>query len=213
MAGESIRLIVGLGNPGPEYVGNRHNIGAMVVDELAGRSGTAFKTDTMRRAQVAAVRIGLGPGAVPGPRAVLLKPMSFMNLSGGPVAATADYFGVDPGDVVVVHDDLDLPMGAVRLKVGGGEAGHNGLRDISRALGTRNYVRVRCGIGRPPGRMDAKDWVLRNFSAAQIATLDRQIDKAADAATTLVLEGLGSAQLTFHTEANAERQGETGGAV
>ena len=195
-----IRLIVGLGNPGPKFAGNRHNFGAIVLDEVAARVGTGFTVGPGGSVLLAAVRLGLQPGGVPGPRVVLAKPQSFMNLSGGPVRAAADYYGIDPPSVIVVHDDLDLPVGAVRLKRGGGEGGHNGLRDITKALGTRDYLRVRCGIGRPRGRMDAADYVLRDFSPFQRSLVEEQILRAADAVEALVLDGLDSAQLSFHTE-------------
>jgi PTH1 family peptidyl-tRNA hydrolase len=191
---------VGLGNPGARYAGNRHNIGAMVLDELAARAGSGFKASSAQRSQLAAVRLGTLPGGRPGPRAVLAKPMGYMNESGGPVSLVTGYFDVAARDVAIVHDDLDLPFGTVRLKRGGGEGGHNGLRDISKALGTKDYIRVRCGIGRPPGRMDPKDYVLKDFPPAARTDLALEIDRAADAATAIVLEGLDAAQLRFHTE-------------
>ncbi|MCL2787557.1 MAG: aminoacyl-tRNA hydrolase [Micrococcales bacterium] len=194
-----IRLLVGLGNPGPKYAANRHNIGAMVLDELASRAGTSFTVGPGGRILLAAARLGFLPGGAPGPRVILAKPQSYMNVSGGPVRAAADYYGVEADNVIVVHDDLDLPLGVVRLKKGGGEGGHNGLRDISKALETKDYLRVRCGIGRPPGRMPAADYVLRDFSTFQGPTVDQQIDRAADAVHAIVLEGLEPAQLVFHT--------------
>jgi PTH1 family peptidyl-tRNA hydrolase len=200
MAADEVRLVVGLGNPGEKYARNRHNLGAMVVDELATRGNLASFTLSPRpQVLVGAVRLGMLPGGVPGPMTVLAKPTSFMNLSGGPVLAVAKRFEVEPEQVVVVHDDLDLPLGTVRLKAGGGEGGHNGLKDITRALGTRNYMRVRCGIGRPPGRMEAADYVLRDFAPAQRGVVAGVIDRAADAVTQLVIDGLGPAQLAFHT--------------
>lgn len=191
-------LVVGLGNPGPEYAGNRHNVGQMVLDELAARAGATFRAHRSRAA-VAEARLGVLPGGAPGPRVVLAKPATYMNVSGGPVAGLAQFYRVPPIDVVVVHDELDLPFGALRLKRGGGEGGHNGLRDVSKALGTRDYVRVRCGIGRPPGRMDAADFVLRDFSAAERKELPFLLADAADAVELLVAEGLERAQLKVHT--------------
>jgi PTH1 family peptidyl-tRNA hydrolase len=197
-------LVVGLGNPGPQYAGNRHNVGQMVLDELAQRARASFSAKggvLSRRPQAATaeVRLGTGPGGVPGPRAVLAKPTTYMNTSGGPVAALAKYFDVPPERVVMVHDELDIPFGEVRLKLGGGEGGHNGLRDTTKALGTKGYLRVRVGVGRPPGRMDAADFVLRDFAKPEQKDLPWLVDAAADAVELLVTEGLERAQLRFHT--------------
>jgi PTH1 family peptidyl-tRNA hydrolase len=185
-------LIVGLGNPGAEYKGNRHNVGQMVLDELAGRLGAGFKTHKAR-AQVLEGRLGIG-----GPRVVLAKPMSYMNVSGGPVAALASFYGIGPDHVVAVHDEIDIPFNTVKLKTGGGEGGHNGLRDISRALATKDYLRVRVGVGRPPGRMETADYVLRDFAAAERKELPFLLDEAADAVEMLVRDGLTAAQQKFH---------------
>jgi PTH1 family peptidyl-tRNA hydrolase len=196
-------LVVGLGNPGPEYAGNRHNLGFMVADELARREDGTFAPRASGRALAAAIRLGMLPGGVPGPRVVLAKPQTFMNLSGGPVSELAGYFGVDPDHILVVHDDLDLPKWEVKIKKGGGEGGHNGLKDISKALGTRDYVRVRCGIGRPPGTMDAAAYVLRNFPYSVKPEVAHMVSRAADAVTAVVTEGLDAAQLAFHTKGAA----------
>ncbi|RAX47507.1 aminoacyl-tRNA hydrolase [Arthrobacter sp. AQ5-06] len=185
-------LIVGLGNPGAEYKGNRHNVGQMVLDELAGRMGGKFKTHKAR-AQVLEGRLGIG-----GPRVVLSKPMSYMNVSGGPVAGLANFYGIDPDHVVAVHDEIDIPFNTVKLKCGGGEGGHNGLRDMSKALATKDYLRVRVGVGRPPGRMDTADYVLRDFGTAERKDLPFLLDEAADAVETLVRDGLTAAQQKFH---------------
>jgi PTH1 family peptidyl-tRNA hydrolase len=185
-------LIVGLGNPGVQYQGNRHNVGQMVLDELAGRMGSGFKTHKAR-AQVVEGRLGIG-----GPRVVLAKPMSYMNVSGGPVSALANFYGVAPGQVVAVHDEIDIPFNTVKLKLGGGEGGHNGLRDISKALGTKDYLRVRVGVGRPPGRMDTADYVLRDFGTAELKELPFLLDDAADAVELLLRDGLTAAQQKFH---------------
>ncbi|CCQ46968.1 peptidyl-tRNA hydrolase [Pseudarthrobacter siccitolerans] len=185
-------LIVGLGNPGAQYQGNRHNVGQMVLDELAGRVGAGFKTHKAR-AQVVEGRLGIG-----GPRVVLAKPMSYMNVSGGPVAALANFYGIGPDCVVAVHDEIDIPFNTVKLKLGGGEGGHNGLRDISKALGTKDYLRVRVGVGRPPGRMDTADFVLRDFGTAELKELPFLLDEAADAVELLVRDGLLQAQQKFH---------------
>ncbi|MCG7285724.1 MULTISPECIES: aminoacyl-tRNA hydrolase [Micrococcales] len=197
-------LVVGLGNPGPQYAGNRHNVGQMVLDELARRAQASFGSKggvLSRRPQAATaeVRIGTLPGGAPGPRAVLAKPTTYMNTSGGPVAALARYYDVPPERVVMVHDELDIPFGEIKLKIGGGEGGHNGLRDTTKALGTKDYLRVRVGIGRPPGRMDAADFVLRDFAKPELKELPLLLDDAADAVELLVTEGLERAQLRFHT--------------
>jgi len=193
-------LLVGLGNPGPKYAGNRHNVGAMVVDELASRSGVKL-TSHKARAAAATVRVGMLPGGAPGPAAVVAVPSSYMNESGGPVKALLKFFSVEVDRLLVIHDELDIPAGDVRLKKGGGEGGHNGLRSISSALGTKDYLRVRVGIGRPPGRMEAADFVLRDFSTAERKELPFLIGDAADAAEMVVVEGLLSAQQKFHSPA------------
>ena len=185
-------LIVGLGNPGAEYAHNRHNVGQMVLDELASRIGSGFKSHKSR-AHVLEARLGIG-----GPRVVLAKPTSYMNVSGGPVSALAKFYDIEPGHVVAVHDEIDIPFDTVKLKLGGGEGGHNGLRDISKALATKDYLRVRVGVGRPPGRMDTADYVLRDFSGSEKKELPFLIDTAADAVEVLVRDGLLAAQQQFH---------------
>jgi peptidyl-tRNA hydrolase, PTH1 family len=184
-------LIVGLGNPGPNYAGNRHNAGFMVLDVLAARTGGRFKAHKGRAEVV--------EGRLAGHRVVLAKPRSYMNESGGPVKALCDFYKVPLEHVVVVHDELDIPYGTVRLKRGGGDNGHNGLRSITKALGGRDYLRVRFGIGRPPGRMDAAVYVLRDFSAAERKELELNAERAADAAEALLTDGLDRAQNVFHT--------------
>lgn len=185
-------LVVGLGNPGPEYAGNRHNVGRMVVEVLRGRLGGGWKAHR-GRADLAEGRTA--PGA---PRLVLARPRSYMNDSGGPVGAVRDFYKVPPERVVVVHDELDLPFGALRLKLGGGDNGHNGLKSVRRALGTGDYHRVRVGIGRPPGRMDAAAFVLRDYSAGERKELDLQLERAADAVEELVTRGLEAAQNAYN---------------
>ncbi|WP_040926708.1 aminoacyl-tRNA hydrolase [Saccharomonospora marina] len=189
-AGEQV-LLVGLGNPGPRYEGNRHNIGYLVLDELAARVGGKFKAHKSGAEVV--------QGLLAGRKAVLAKPRSFMNVSGGPVAGAARFFKVPADGIVVVHDELDLPYGSVRLKFGGGAGGHNGLRSIAKSLGTGDFYRVRFGIGRPPGRMDPADFVLKDFSATERKELALNIDLCADAVTELLGRGLTAAQNTFHT--------------
>jgi PTH1 family peptidyl-tRNA hydrolase len=190
-------LVVGLGNPGPDHAADRHNAGAMVLDELAERLSLRF-TGHKARAAVAEGRLGVLPGGAPGPRVVLAKPSSWMNTSGGPVAGLVRFFSADPERVVVVHDELDVDFGVVRLKRGGGEGGHNGLRDITKALGTKDYVRVRVGIGRPPGRMDPADFVLHGFSATERKELPFLLADAADAVELVVTQGLDAAQQRVH---------------
>lgn len=185
-------LVAGLGNPGPGYAGNRHNIGHMVLDELAARVGGKFKSHPSR-AQVIQGRMGIG-----GPRLVLVKPSTYMNLSGGPVAKLVKFFGVDSENLIVVHDEVDIPFEQIKLKRGGGEGGHNGLRDISKALGTKDYLRVRVGVGRPPGRMETAHWVLRDFSKTERAALPLHVDRAADAVESLITSGLERSQLKFN---------------
>lgn len=191
-------LVVGLGNPGPRYAGNRHNVGQMVLGELAVRVGANFRAHRSL-AVVAEGRLGTLPGGMPGPKVVLAKPETYMNVSGGPVANLCDFFKIQPERVVVVHDELDIPFDTVRLKRGGGEGGHNGLRDISKALGTKDYVRVRIGVGRPPGRQDAADYVLSDFNATQRKELPYLLADGADAVEQVILEGLEAAQQRFHT--------------
>jgi PTH1 family peptidyl-tRNA hydrolase len=190
-------LVVGLGNPGPEYAGNRHNVGAMTVEELASRDATggraSFKAHKAR-ARVAEVRL-----KVPGPKIVLAVPSTYMNVSGGPVAGLLKYYDVPAERLVVIHDELDIDAGVVRLKKGGGEGGHNGLRSISQSIGTKDYLRVRLGIGRPPGRQDPADFVLKDFSKAERAdVLPFLLDDGADAVEALIEVGLLDAQQRFH---------------
>ena len=186
-------LVVGLGNPGPAYRGNRHNVGFMVLGVLAQRVGGRF---SKHKARADVLEGRLGPP--PAPRVVLAEPRSYMNESGGPVAGLCGFYKIPVERLVVVHDELDLPYGSLRLKRGGGDNGHNGLRSITRSLGSREYLRVRFGIGRPPGRMDPADYVLRDFSAAERKDLDFHVDRAADAVETLVRDGLESAQNRYN---------------
>ncbi|MFE2378626.1 aminoacyl-tRNA hydrolase [Streptomyces sp. NPDC059398] len=188
-------LVVGLGNPGPDYAANRHNVGFMVADLLAERIGGRFKAHKAR-AQVVEGRLGPpGPGSR---RVVLAKPMSYMNLSGGPVTALRDFYKVGTANIVAVHDELDIGYGTLRLKLGGGDNGHNGLKSMTRSLGA-DYHRVRFGIGRPPGRMQVADFVLKDFSSAERKELGYFVDRAADAVEALVIEGLDRAQTTYNS--------------
>ncbi|TAJ48884.1 MAG: aminoacyl-tRNA hydrolase [Herbiconiux sp.] len=186
-------LVVGLGNPGPGYAANRHNVGQMVVDELADRMRASF-TSHKANARVAEGRVVPG-----GPRFVLAKPNTYMNVSGGPVNALLKYYGIEPDHLIVLHDELDIPFDTLKLKQGGGHGGHNGLRDIIAASGSADFIRVRVGIGRPPGRQQAADFVLQNFSGTERDTLPNLIVDAADAVELIASEGLTAAQLRVHT--------------
>jgi PTH1 family peptidyl-tRNA hydrolase len=185
-------LIVGLGNPGPTYAGNRHNVGFMVLDLLAERVGGKFKAHK-GRADVL-------EGRLAGEPVVLAKPKSYMNESGGPVASVRGFYKAPLEQIVVVHDELDIPYGTLRLKRGGGDNGHNGLRSLTRSLGSREYLRVRVGIGRPPGRQDPADFVLEDFRAAERKDLPFYVDRAADAVEALITIGLEPAQNRFHAD-------------
>ena len=183
-------LIVGLGNPGPEYAGNRHNAGYMVADLLAERAGARLRGGKFRAS--------VGDGRLAELPVTIAKPLTFMNESGGPVAALRGYYRVPPGRIVVLHDELDLPFGTIRLKLGGGDNGHNGLRSVTAALRPGDYYRLRFGNGRPPGRMDPAAFVLRDFAPAQRKELPYLIDRSADAVEALLADGLAAAQNAFH---------------
>ncbi len=187
-------LIAGLGNPGPAYAGNRHNAGFGVADVLAKRARVRFRASKFRTVAAA--------GQLAGISVVIIKPLTFMNESGVAVAGVAGYYRLGPGQTVVVHDELDLPFGAIRLKRGGGDNGHNGLRSVTAHLGTRDYYRVRIGIGRPPARMDPAAYVLRDFSAPERQELPLLLDRAADAVEMLLASGLAAAQNAFHPDAS-----------
>ncbi len=189
--------MVGLGNPGNEYAGHRHNIGYMVNDELASRMGSPFRAHKTGRADVVEGRLGT-PGN-PGPRVVLVRPKSWMNTLGGAVAAVAKFYGVEPDHVIAIHDELDIDFGTLRLKKGGGDNGHNGLKTLRASLGTGDFYRVRAGIGRPPGRQDVADFVLSTYSTPEKKELPLQIVEAADAVECLILEGLEKAQQNFNS--------------
>jgi PTH1 family peptidyl-tRNA hydrolase len=185
-------LVVGLGNPGPTYAGNRHNVGFMVLDLLAERAGGRFSAHKGRADVV--------EGRLAGQPAVLCKPKTYMNVSGGPVASLRDYFKVPTERIVVVHDELDIGFGVLRLKLGGGDNGHNGLRSITSAIGSKDYLRVRVGIGRPPGRQDPADYVLKDFGAAERKELGFHVDRAADAVEALLAGPLQAVQNVFHVD-------------
>ncbi len=175
-----MKAIVGLRNPGPEYSGTRHNLGFEVVEAVADRLGERLKRGPSR------IRCEIAETRVDGERVVLAAPLSYMNESGGPVRALTEYFGVGAQELLVVHDDIDMPFGKLRLQVGGGTAGHNGLRSIERALGHRDFVRLKAGVGRPPGRMDPAEFVLRRFTSAERAEIELLVADAAEAAIAWV---------------------------
>ncbi|GGK96343.1 peptidyl-tRNA hydrolase [Salinibacterium xinjiangense] len=190
---DELWLVVGLGNPGSDYAGNRHNVGQMVLAQLADRLSARFKNHKANAA------VAEGRSLQAGPRLVLAKPSTFMNVSGGPVSALLRFYKIEPSRLIVLHDELDIPFDSVRLKFGGGHGGHNGIRDIIAATGTGDFTRVRIGIGRPPGRQPAADFVLRDFSGQERATLPNLLDEAADATQLIATDGLTAAQLKFHT--------------
>ncbi|MGW4101303.1 MULTISPECIES: aminoacyl-tRNA hydrolase [unclassified Mycobacterium] len=184
-------LVVGLGNPGPAYAKTRHNVGFMVADVLAARIGSAFKVHKKSGAEVITGRLAGAP-------VVLAKPRCYMNESGRQVGPLAKFYSVPPGRIVVIHDELDIDFGRIRLKVGGGEGGHNGLRSVASALGSKEFQRVRIGVGRPPGRKDPAAYVLEAFTAAERAELPTICEQAADATELLIAQGLEPAQNTVH---------------
>ncbi|KOX20800.1 aminoacyl-tRNA hydrolase [Nocardiopsis sp. NRRL B-16309] len=186
-------LVVGLGNPGPAYAANRHNAGFMVVDALARAANERWKSHKAR-AEVVETRLDGTP-------VVLAKPRTYMNLSGGPTAALSAFYKIPVERIIVVHDELDIDYGALKLKRGGGSGGHNGLKSLTASLSGPDYVRVRFGVGRPPGRMDAAAFVLRDFSATERGELDLNVERAADAVRTVLTDGLDRAQNVFHTAA------------
>jgi peptidyl-tRNA hydrolase, PTH1 family len=187
-------LVVGLGNPGPSYATTRHNVGRLVVELLAERAGASFTSHRRGRADVLETRLGAPPGV----RTVLARPRSYMNESGGSVAALRDFFKVGTDHLVVVHDELDIPFGTLRVKRGGGDNGHNGVRSVRAALGTGDFCRVRVGIGRPPGRLDPAVFVLKPYSATERAELPLLVDRAADAIEAVVVDGLAYAQNLYN---------------
>lgn len=190
-SGRGPHLVVGLGNPGPRYETTRHNLGFLVADILADRIGSGFKVHKKSGAEVTTGRLG-------GRSVVLAKPRTYMNESGRHVGPLAKFYSVAPADIVVIHDELDLDFGRIRLKFGGGEGGHNGLKSVAAALGTKDFQRVRIGVGRPPGRKDPAAYVLENFSAAERGELGVILEQAADATELLLQQGVEAAQNTVH---------------
>ena len=191
---DDVWLVVGLGNPGPTYAGHRHNVGHLVVDELASRMGTSFRSHKTGRADVVEGR--LSPG---GPRVVLAKGRGYMNEAGGPVKALATFYKVRHDRIIAIHDELDIAFGTLRIKLGGGDNGHNGLRSMRSSLATGDFYRVRAGIGRPPGRQDVADFVLSNYSTTERKELPFQVGDAADAVESLVTDGLEKTQQRFNS--------------
>ena len=189
-------LVVGLGNPGPEYAATRHNIGFLVVDQIADQLSVKLARHKRGHALAAEGKFGLPGSLTP---LVLVEPMSYMNESGGPVKALMGFYGVTPERLVVVHDELDIPFAAIRVKFGGGDNGHNGLKSIRRALGTGDFFRVRVGIGRPPGRQEPADFVLKPYPSAERKELPEVVQRAADAVESLVTEGLERTQNTYNS--------------
>lgn len=218
--------VVGLGNPGSKYAGTRHNVGYMVIDELVSRIGVRLSAHKQTNTQAASARLMVasadagattagassaeagaagtaGAGAATSEQVIFAVTNSFMNTSGGPVSALLKYFHGDGEHLIVIHDDLDLPFGSLRLKRGGGEGGHNGLKSISQSLGSKNYIRMRIGIGRPPGRQDPADFVLGHFNAEQRKELPLMIADAADAVIDVLEKGLETATMRLHTAQKA----------
>ena len=191
---EGVWLVVGLGNPGATYAGNRHNVGYLVADELADRMGGKFRTHKSRRADVVEGRLGVG-----GPRVVLARARSYMNDSGGPVATLAGFYKVPVDRIIAIHDELDIPFDTMRVKLGGGDNGHNGLKSMRSALGSGEFYRIRVGIGRPPGRQAPADFVLSDYTASERKLLPFGIDRAADAVESLITDGLEKTQARFNS--------------
>ena len=192
MSNSDAWLVVGLGNPGPTYANTRHNIGAVVVDELASRSGVTLKRHKRALAEVAEIKIN-------GSQTILAKPLSFMNESGGPVKALAAFYKVPLDQIIVLHDELDIPLEAIRVKLGGGDNGHNGLKSIRSAFDDGQWYRIRLGIGRPPGTQDPSAFVLKAFSSTEATSVAVLRDSGADATEALITKGLIETQSQFNS--------------
>ena len=187
-------LVVGLGNPGDKYSSTRHNIGFMVADELANRFKGKFSSHKYR-ALVSEVRLGVGSEA---PKLIIVKPSTYMNDSGNAVAPLAKYFNTAPQQIIAIHDELDIPFNAIRVKLGGGDNGHNGLKSLTQSLSTPEYFRIRVGIGRPTTPQDTADYVLDNFSKAERSVVPDLALRACDAIESLVNKGLENTQQNFN---------------
>lgn len=188
-------LVVGLGNPGDEYAATRHNVGQMVIDHLAKRHNVKLSSHKSR-SDIAAYKLGVGVDAH---SIILAKSKSYMNESGGPIKALATFYSVEPTNIIVLHDELDIPYAAIRAKVAGGDNGHNGLKSLTSAFGTPDYFRVRLGIGRPMGQQDPGDFVLKQFSKEEKRDLDEFIDRGADCVEFLIEKGLDLTQSKFNS--------------
>lgn len=201
-----MKMIVGLGNPGAGYKKNRHNIGFQCVDLLAARHGLAF--DVKRAKAVAAVGALQLPGAG-ALRVVLVKPQAFMNVSGPSVSSLLQFYKIDLADLLVLYDDLDLPLGTIRLRASGGAGGHNGMKSIIQSVGSMEFARLRIGIDRPPGRMDPAAYVLQDFSAQQEAVLEGTRPEVVDACEHWLVNGITSAMNAFNARGAVEQTQET----
>jgi PTH1 family peptidyl-tRNA hydrolase len=190
-------LVVGLGNPGPTYANHRHNVGQLVVDRLVARASAKLKAPLGMRAELAELRVG--PPGSESPRMIVAKTRTYMNESGGPVAKLIKYYKITPATMIVIHDELDIDPGQLRIKFGGGDNGHNGLRSIRASLGTGDFYRIRFGVGRPPGRQDPADYVLSNIPASQRADYDVEVERAADAVESLITAGLDRTQSAYNS--------------
>jgi PTH1 family peptidyl-tRNA hydrolase len=190
-------LVVGLGNPGPNYALNRHNVGQMLLDVVAARFSESFKAHKSN-ALVAEVKI------IGGPKLILAKPLSYMNLSGGPTSSLMNFYKLEPASLIIAHDELDLPPATFKLKQGGGHGGHNGLRDIIAAIDTKDFARIRLGIGRPPGTSDAADYVLKNFSGSEKTELSVTLEIAADALEEMARNGIEATQGKYHAPSESD---------
>ena len=199
MSDTTVWLVVGLGNPGPSYARTRHNVGYLVVEELASRMGAGFRAHKSGRADVVEGRLGSPGTALGDVRVVLMKARSYMNESGGPVSTLAKFYKVPPEQIVAIHDELDIDFGTLRVKRGGGDNGHNGLKSMRASLGSGEFYRVRAGVGRPPGRQTPADFVLSSYSSAERTELPLQVVLAADAVESLIGEGLERTQSRFNS--------------
>jgi len=188
-------LVVGLGNPGDEYAATRHNVGQMVIDGLAKRHSIKFSSHKSRT-DVAAYKLGVGIDAH---SIILAKSKSYMNESGGPIKALASFYSVEPANIIVLHDELDIGFAAIRSKIAGGDNGHNGLKSLTSSFGTAEYYRVRLGIGRPMGQQDPADFVLKQFSKEEKKDLGEFLDRGADVVEFLITEGLEKTQTKFNS--------------
>ena len=188
-------LVVGLGNPGDEYAATRHNVGQMVIDHLAKRHNVKLSSHKSRN-DIAAFKLGVGADMH---SIILAKSKSYMNESGGPIKALASFYSVEPANIIILHDELDIGYAAIRTKVAGGDNGHNGLKSLTSSFGTAEYFRVRLGIGRPMGQQDPADFVLKQFSKEEKKTLDEFIDRGADCVEFLIEKGLDLTQSKFNS--------------